>query len=108
MVEKYICEKCKMSFPTKEKCLEHERNCCTTVEHYCAKTGKREIIDLRKDDAWAKENQWHKVRLGVMGYGSVMDGYNIEFELSDKALYEFIQSFEKPNLVLETGSNSCY
>lgn len=107
MRQKYICEVCGEEFNTSQQCTRHEKNCNPLSEHYCYKCGKKESWKIKDQDAWVKEEAWHRFNNGRAGYGSRLDGSDIEFELCDNCLYHYVNSFEKPDLIHNSGSN-CY
>jgi len=78
-----------------------------TISHYCNKCGKEESYSENDINDLIKKARWHKLDLGRMGYGSSMDGSDIEFEICDSCLKAFIMSFENPDSVTCSGSN-CY
>jgi len=78
------------------------------MKHKCSKCGKTEDYDDNYEFASVIESGWHKIELGRMGYGSIMDGSDINFEYCDDCLYDEIMSFENPRLILCTGSNCSY
>jgi hypothetical protein len=71
----------------------------TNVKVICDKCGKEITYDpnwekTQNFEDMVKQNQtWH-IDLGVGGYGSVMDTLNIQFDLCDSCLAEFIDSFK--------------
>ncbi|WP_051684929.1 DUF4062 domain-containing protein [Clostridium sp. KNHs205] len=78
----------------------------TDVLHKCYKCGKEEILPSSIDyeeqkgfDYLIKINQWHTVDAGEPGYGSVLDTFNLKFELCDECLEKFIDSFKFSNMI---------
>lgn len=72
----------------------------------CDKCGK--ILQWDDDDFIKAEqiiNQCHNVNLGRMGYGSLLDGSVVNFNICDDCLYEFIQSFVNRDKIIYSGAN---
>lgn len=105
MLESYTCEKCETSFSSRNECLRHEAECGKTINLVCPKCGKEHTYNTKDNDAWIIENEWHEINLGRIGYGSLMDGSDINFRICDKCFYDFIVSFVDSDSVLNTGSN---
>lgn len=72
-------------------CLDCKRTENFEFNFVCNKCGKSE--GFSKDD-FIKKDCWHSIYVGQGGYGSKMDGMNIEFALCDDCLYEFTETFK--------------
>lgn len=103
MREKYWCDKCGKEFNNKEECLKHEESCNPMVTFKCDKCGKVITYSNAKDengwdvDPFTKEGCW-EIRLGRAGCGSSLDGSDVNFDLCDDCLVEFINSFTSEGL----------
>jgi len=89
----YICEKCDKCFDDEQECLNHEESCNPQVVmicHRCTKAGSWYKYD---PNAYIKENQFHTIDLGKLGYGSRFDGCRISFDICDSCLEDFLDSF---------------
>ncbi len=68
------------------------------VIHKCKKCSKEEQYNINGGvsvyQVLVKENQWHNINLGRMGYGSCMDGDVIDFEICDQCLYDLVKEME--------------
>lgn len=58
----------------------------------CGKEVEYEVLSNNYEDEIARECCW-TIDLGVAGYGSVLDGCNVEFDLCDECLSSFIATF---------------
>lgn len=105
-VESYFCDKCEWKFDNEEDCLEHEEACGKSIINKCDKCGKEE--DVGDDEYGWKSEGWYNINLGRPGYGSGLDGCDVEFLLCDDCLIEFINSFtvEGQEKVINSGSNT--
>jgi hypothetical protein len=108
----YQCEKCGMTFEQWEECRaeEHESNCGTLLKFQCDKCG--EVIEYSDDvysDNYSEREECHRIDLGRPGYGSGLDGCDVEFNLCDGCLIELINglTWESKAKVYNSGS-SCY
>lgn len=104
---KWYCEKCNSEFDHKQECIQHEEKCNPVVTHVCSKCGKTESYGSEDEDAWLKDEGWHKISLGRMGYGSSLDGSDVNFELCDECLCDYISTFAHKEDIYNSGSN-CY
>lgn len=105
MIQKWICEKCGEEFDNEQYCLQHERNCNPVVIHTCAKCGKQESWGINEDIYRYEQESWHPINLGKMGYGSGLDGCDVDFELCDNCLCEIIDTFKHKENIYNSGSN---
>ena len=92
----FKCEKCGQEFEASEEfyAKEHEKNCGVLYKFVCDKCGK--VIEYSKDmynDSYFNGEGCHCINLGRMGYGSRLDGCDVEFNLCDDCLVKLIQSF---------------
>jgi hypothetical protein len=101
----WICEKCGAEFSNEQECIQHELQCDQEVIHICSKCGKEESWKMNDDEFGFRQEGWHEIYLGRMGYGSGLDGSDVNFELCDKCLCEFINTFEHKNDIYNSGSN---
>ncbi len=121
----YTCEKCGKDFNSYEKCIEHENKCNKDFNSYekciehenkcnkqnffiCYKCGKTNIWHNNDSNAFEIENQCHSINLGRMGYGSKLDGCDVNFNLCDKCLYNLIETFKLKDEIYNSGSNRYY
>jgi hypothetical protein len=79
----------------------------TTVKFECDKCGK--IIEYIPNNRYdfVEENQCWSFKTGRAGYGSKLDGSDVNFDLCDDCLYEFINTFKYKDRIFNSGSN-CY
>jgi len=89
MIKNCVCEKCGESFEDEKTCLEHEIN-CEGVKHRCKMCGKQESLNKQDVHYFTRENMWHKVDLGEMGYGSILEGEEVKFEICDTCLGKLV------------------
>lgn len=105
----YACDNCGESFDLEEDCVEHEIGCKTFFHKECFKCGKTEEIEA-KDDYETEHllEGWHLLDLGRQGYGSNLDGCDVDFELCDECLIMFVKSFpiEYQEKIFNSGSNA--
>jgi hypothetical protein len=103
----YVCGYCETEFNTENECLEHEKICNLEVSYTCDKCGKSESWKTNDDNAWIKSDEWHDINLGRAGYGSSLDGCEVNFTICDDCLTEYIKSFtlEGQEKVFNSGSN---
>lgn len=105
MKQKWVCEKCGEEFEDKQECLDHEKNCNPIEIHTCAKCGKQESWGINEDVYGYLREGWHHINLGRMGYGSSLDGCDVEFELCDQCLNDVIETFKHKENIYNSGSN---
>ena|ERR1035437_5012945 len=88
------CDKCgRDDFETKKECLIHENSCVPVTFKICHKCGKAASWDFTDDEVdIVKSNQWYNINLGQMGYGSKLDGNDVNFVLCDDCLSGLIDS----------------
>lgn len=103
MNSKYYCEKCDYEFEDPNECMLHEKECQQERIHTCFKCGKE--TKYIKDTML--ENECWSIYLGRAGYGSGLDGCDVEFDLCDDCLIAFVNSFTKEgqDMVFNSGSN---
>lgn len=101
----YICDKCEEVFDTEHDCLEHEKECGIEKHFLCDKCGK-DYTYTNDPYGWESEG-FHYFNLGRPGYGSGLDGCEVQFQICDDCLIGFIHSFtlEGQEKVLNSGSN---
>ncbi len=104
----YTCEKCGEKFSSKEECLEHEEFCGNLITFTCDKCGKTIEWKDNSENAFIYENQCHRIILGRMGYGSMLDGSDVNFNLCDECLCQYIESFKNKDIIYNSGSNFYY
>jgi hypothetical protein len=104
--EKFICEKCDLEFDIEIDCQEHEEHCGKSNIIKCSKCGNEE--DIADDEHGWKSEGWYHIDLGRPGYGSGLDGSDVEFTLCDDCLIGFIQTFtpEGQEKVFNSGCNT--
>ncbi len=105
MKQKWVCEVCGEFFNSQEECLTHEMICGMDFIHKCAKCGKQDTVN--RDDLMANEG-WHSIDLGRMGYGSGLDGCDVNFEVCDSCFCEWVDNFIHKDDIYNTGSNYYY
>jgi hypothetical protein len=103
----HYCEYCNREFNDLEQCIKHEENCNPIVTMTCYKCGKQDSWGKRDDPHSHHSESWHQIRLGRMGYGSNLDGSDINFTLCDKCLCNLVDSFTEwgKESVHNSGSN---
>lgn len=107
MEYKYICENCKKTFDDEYVCLEHERKCNAVITLVCDKCGK--IKSYKKENCFNYlDNYWHHINLGRVGYGSKLDGCDVNFMICDDCLTQFINTFFNKDKIYNSGSNFNY
>jgi hypothetical protein len=106
--ETFSCEKCDSEFYSEQDCLEHEEICGKSIMIKCDKCSKEE--DIADDECGWKSEGWHGINLGRQGYGSGLDGCDVNFTICDDCLMEFINSFtvEGREKVLNSGRINTY
>jgi len=112
--QQYICEKCDKEFNSQRECERHEENCQVIHNFLCDKCGKiiKYVLDMDGMNGdninlyWNSE-ECHHINLGRPGYGSGLDGCEVDFNLCDDCLRELIDSFtiEGQEKVINSGSN---
>lgn len=107
MKEIYVCEKCFEEFDNFDECIEHEESCDKLNIFICDKCGKKIKWRNCDIDAFIMKNQCHYINLGRMGYGSGLDGCDVNFKLCDQCLRELIYTFKFKDNIYNSGSN-CY
>lgn len=112
MRAKYWCEKCGEDFSNRDKCLDHEKKCNPIVIFKCDKCGKTIKYSKNKNEYYSKQmkNRCWSIDLGRAGYGSRLDGSDIDFDLCDDCLIEIINSFTPEGIekIKNSGSNTYY
>jgi len=106
-IEEYFCEKCDTEFYNKEDAYNHENNCGVKEEFKCDKC--EDIIDLSHKEYEYEyvEESCHSFDLGRMGYGSGLDGSELQFQICDDCLMKLINTFswEAQARIHNSGSN---
>lgn len=105
---KYFCETCGEEFNTEKGCIRHEKECDPIEYHTCTKCGESKSWTKRNDGQGHYIEGWHKIYLGRQGYGSNLDGSDVNFELCDQCLCEYIETFIHKEDIYNSGSNSYY
>jgi hypothetical protein len=107
-INEYQCEKCEETFNNENDCQEHEVNCSLTESRWCYKCDKTEEWSVNDDWAFSNNEGWHYINLGQMGYGSGLDGSNVDFVVCDHCLRGFINTFslEGQEKIINSGSNT--
>lgn len=97
-----------MRFPSSSECEEHEVSCSTIETRWCYKCGKYEEWDSKDELAFMHDERWHHIDLGRPGYGSSLDGCEVNFMICDDCLYAFVDSFviEGQEKIHNSGSNA--
>lgn len=93
MEVKYVCEVCDMQFSYRGDCYEHEKECSSSKIFECDKCGTIIEWDSNNELDEFIENECWNVDLGVAGYGSLMDGGRIDFNMCDECLKDLVMSF---------------
>lgn len=106
----FMCENCGLEFDSGADCAEHEVSCKTFIIKECYKCGKTEKIETNNDYEYEADHaieSWHSINLGRQGYGSFMDGCDVDFELYDDCLITLVKSFpiEYQERIYNSGSN---
>lgn len=73
----------------------------------CGKESEYEVSSDNYEDAITIEGCW-SINLGQAGYGSGLDGSNVKFDLCDKCLCEFIETFKYKSRIYNSGTNYSY
>ncbi|GAA0347748.1 hypothetical protein GCM10008931_43800 [Oceanobacillus oncorhynchi subsp. oncorhynchi] len=99
----YECEKCSQQFSNINEAESHEDECNTVFKCDCC--GKE--MDLSNDTYGTKNEGCHEINLGRMGYGSGLDGSDVNFNLCDECLINLVNSFplEAQAKIYNSGSN---
>ncbi len=106
MKKLFICEKCNKEFINEGECLEHELNCKNETIFTCHKCG--ELTKWSNDNPSSlKANQCHNIDLGLIGYGSKLENYNIDINLCDNCIVQFIETLKIKDGVF-TNNKYCY
>ena len=105
---KFLCEQCEQTFNSLEECQQHEANCNTMETFVCDKCGRKFKWAKNSVDTYLANNQCHYINLGRMGYGSNLDGCDVNFCLCDECLTSFIDSFIHKNKIYFSGANKRY
>jgi hypothetical protein len=53
-------------------------------------------------------NECWEIKLGRAGYGSKFDGSEVDFDVCDDCLHEWVSSFKNSEVVFNSGSNVWY
>lgn len=80
----------------KEKENEYSKN---NKGHVCQMCGMVQIINTKVDSMGFEENKWHHLKrqeCSKPGYGSELDGIDINFELCDICMGKLIDKFKIP------------
>lgn len=74
----------------------------------CSKEIRHSFVPHENEDFFemVKANQCWSIRLGQAGYGSKLDGSELNFELCDDCLYDLIKSFNHADDIIYSGSNA--
>lgn len=104
----YYCDSCNDEFSSYDECEKHELDCGKTIKKWCYKCGKTHEWNTKDDWAFTYNEEWHYIGLGRQGYGSSLDGSDVNFEICDDCLYEYIGSFtvEGREKIHNSGSNA--
>ncbi len=105
MEKHFVCRRCGEYFDEFMDCVNHEKNCGNVSTFKCYKCGKEISWNNNDVGAIAIENRCHYINLGRMGYGSELDGCDIEFQLCDDCLVEFINTLKLKDNIYNSGSN---
>lgn len=103
----YQCEICEHVFTSLTDYEKHESLCDPKESFTCDKCGKKKEWSKNSDNKYSHLQQCHYIELGRLGYGSGLDGCDVNFRICDECLIEFIDSFtlEGQEKVLNSGSN---
>lgn len=74
---------------------------CGKETEYTTKDEYSVDFDFAANECW-------EIRLGRAGYGSGLDGCDVNFDLCDDCLIEFVNTFKHKNVVWNSGSNTGY
>lgn len=107
MKQQWICETCEQIFDNELDCSIHEKGCNKIITHICDKCEKIESYNIKNKPLWVDE-RWHEINLGRMGYGSRLDGCDVDFILCDDCLVDFIDSFTNKDKIHNSGSRYYY
>jgi hypothetical protein len=68
-----------------------------TIICSCDRCGKEDKFNKQSKESWLdfKENEWHNIKIPTSGYGSILDGCKIEFDLCDQCLFEIVKSLSE-------------
>lgn len=72
----------------------------------CDRCGK-EISYPTDEYNYEADGCW-SIHLGRAGYGSSFDGSDVNFDICDDCLYEFVNTFKHKDRVFNSGSNTYY
>lgn len=76
----------------------------------CDKCGEEFEYEVTGDgyaDKYNKDGYW-SIDLGRPGYGSSFDGCDLQFDICDKCLREFIETFKYKQRIFNSGSRYWY
>lgn len=108
MKSMWICEKCGAEFSSEQECIQHELQCDQEVIHICSKCGKKESWKTSEDIGGSLSESWHSFYLGRMGYGSKLDGCDVNFEICDDCFVDWVDTFKLKKDIYNSGSNYGY
>lgn len=98
----FICERCNMVFDTVAECVAHEEVCGAEIEFACQCCGDTYTWVESDPQAFAIKNSCHTIDLGVLGYGTESDGSNVELNVCDYCLVNWVGRFKiKPQFLQE-------
>jgi hypothetical protein len=76
------------------------------IMHKCYKCGKEELLPPEPNfssnndfNELIRINRWHNITIDTPGYGSDLDMVNLDFELCDECLNNFINALRLKNLI---------
>lgn len=101
----FFCEQCNESFDNEHHAKVHEENCSLLNTFKCDKCS--EEVDLSDDQYGFIENSCHQLDLGRMGYGSGLDGSEVQLNICDNCLIDLVDTFhiEARERIHNSGSN---
>jgi hypothetical protein len=104
----FYCEVCDDEFDSELECSQHEVTCNPTEIFTCDKCGSVTKWNRKDFHAFVYESQCHNIHLGRAGYGSSLDGSDVNFSLCDDCLCAFIGTFKNKESIYNSGSNQYY
>lgn len=101
----FICEKCGKSFESLNECMEHEGECgAKEVNFICQCCGEKSEWHNGSLKTLPVKNSCHTIDLGVVGYGGVLEGNHVKFNICSNCLMSWFDVFEIiPSFLQEDG-----
>lgn len=107
MKKLFFCETCGESFTDEMVCENHERMCVNKKIFKCSKCDYKVDLSEKTFENYAESQACHKIDLGIIGYGSLLEGHRLILNLCDKCLLELVSNLnvEGRELILNSFSD---